>query len=86
MTPAEVMDIWPIKQAQVARLVSALAQSETRVVPLDTIAERMFDLSGGRVSIETIRSSVKVARKSGVPIETLKGIGYRLTQPPRTKE
>jgi DNA-binding response OmpR family regulator len=79
VTPAEVMDRWPIKQAQVARLVSALAQSSGRVVPLEVIAERMFDLSGARVTIETIRTAVKHARKSGVPVETLKGIGYRMT-------
>lgn len=77
MTPADAVTKWPKLAKTSAVLVCALAQSNGRVVSHEDILNRMWDMLGEHREFD-LRHAVSRARKAGVPIETLHGIGYRL--------
>lgn len=46
------------------------------------LADAVFDLSAQRPSYDAIRTAVALVRRSGVVVETVHSLGYRLDAPP----
>lgn len=67
-----------------ARLLLVLLDAEGRILATDTIAERLRDLQGDYPTTESIRTSIKWARKALVGseywIEAIYGLGWRLAR------
>jgi DNA-binding response OmpR family regulator len=69
-----------------ARVLVVLIDSAGRTVDIETLAQRIRDMSGDYPSLDAIKSAVTRVRrrlrdiKSGGHIVTVYGVGYRLEQ------